>query len=138
MASILEIGGEHISSVLDGDAESLRSLFATRLAVWGKPYAHEEFVTVGLFDDVEQNIESHVAFSLIESAADIALNQQNGSALVCAITLLQSLVAATHTTEVPVALKSSYPKLVASAKALGSIEATNQLASLAGHYRHAL
>ena len=138
MTSILEIGGEHLTGVLNGETESLRSLFAARVTGWGKPFAHEEGITVGLFSDVEQEIESHVAFALVEPAANIALAQENETNLLCALALLRSLVDATHTTEVPASLKSTFPALVANARSFGALEAAGQLTELSAYYRHAL
>jgi hypothetical protein len=138
MPSILDTGSEHIASMLDGNSEAMRELFSARLSGWGKPYAHENFITVGLFSDIEQEIESHVAFALIDPAIDIALAQGDRSAFVCGVALLQSLASATHTTEVPSPLRAAYWSLVERAQVLDSAEASTQLAELSRIYRNAL
>lgn len=137
MKSILDIGAGHLPDALDGDAQSLRRLFEARVTGWGKPFAYEEFITIGLFSDLEQEIESDVAFKLVGPAVNIALEQNRADGLVCALALLTSLVEATHTTEVPGPLKAAFVALAAKGTALSS-EAQDQLSELSRYYRNTL
>lgn len=137
MKFVLDIGADHVPGALDGNGESLRQLFDARVAGWGKPFVSGECFTIGTFSDLEQDIESDAAFRLVGTAVDIALEQNQADGLLCALSLLQTLVEATHTTEVPTPLKAAFHALAANARALSS-EAEWQVSQLSRYYRGAL
>jgi hypothetical protein len=137
MNFVLDIGADHVAGVLAGDVESLRRLYDARLAGWGKPFFSGECFTIGTFSDLEEEIESDVAFGLVGAAVEIVLEQSRADDMVFAISLLRTLVEATHTTEVPSALRAAFQTLIAKARALG-IEAEWQLSELVRYYRNAL
>jgi hypothetical protein len=137
MGSILELGAEHLPAVLGGRSESLSPLLEARFGGWGLPYAHEGFITVGLFSDLEQQIKPEVAFALVGPALNLALSEKSPTKLTCALSLLSSLVEATKTTEVPTALKQSFPDLAGKAEQVGG-EASRYVTELRRYYRNSL
>ncbi len=71
MNLVLDIGSDHVTGVLAGDVESLRRLYDARLVGWGKPFFSGECFTIGTFSDLEEEIESDVAFGLVGAAVEI-------------------------------------------------------------------
>lgn len=137
MSSVLESGRHHLAAALKGEAMALRALFEARVACWGKPCAHEEAMTVGLFSDFEQHLPPSVAFSLVPEAVQLAKHAQDEfERFDCALELLASLVAASATTEIPSALQASFPALERKATAFGG-RPLQCAALISKHYRHA-
>lgn len=137
MNFVLDIGADHVAGALSGDAESLRRLYDARLAGWGKPFFSGEGFTIGTFSDLEQEIESDVAFRLVGTAVEIVLEQSRAEEMVFALSLLRALVEVSHTTEVPAPLRAAFQTLTVKARAVGS-EAERQLSELVRYYRNAL
>lgn len=107
------------------------------MAGWGATYAHEEEMTVGLFSDLEEYIEPHVAFSLLQETVRLALVEEEFDGFNCALDLASSLVSATLTTEIPESLRAAFSELERKAMVFGG-EPTQNIAVIRSHYRNAL
>jgi hypothetical protein len=137
MNFVLDIGADHVAGALSGDVQSLRRLYDARLAGWGKPFFSGECFTIGTFSDLEEEIESDVAFRLVGAAVDIVLEQSRADEMVFALSLLRTLAEATNTTEVPAPLRAASQTLSVKARALSS-DAERQFVELVRYYRNAL
>ncbi|WP_432720089.1 hypothetical protein R0381_003445 [Jeongeupia wiesaeckerbachi] len=137
MSSILDLGKEHLHEALEGNPEELKALFRARVSGWGKTYAHEEEMTVGLFNDLEQKIEPYVAFSLLSEVVELAASEEDFDGFNCALDLASSLVVASGTTEIPGALQAKFSALESKAVSFGG-EPVDSIAVIRGHYRNAL
>lgn len=137
MGSILDLGKEHLPHAIAGDVEALAALFQCRVTGWGKTYAHEEELTVGLFSDLEQNVEPFVAFALVPEAVEIAASADDFDRFNCALDLVASLVVASETTEIPPRLREKLPELERKANACGR-EPISSVSVIRAHYRNAL
>ena len=137
MGTILDLGKEHLSQALAGDVEAFAALFRCRVAGWGKTYAHEEEMTVGLFSDLEQKVEPFVAFALVPEAVEIAASADDFDSFNCALDLVASLVVASETTEIPPRLQAKLPELERKANAFGR-EPVSSVSLIRAHYRNAL
>lgn len=138
MNGVLNLGKNHFAAAINGDAAAMRALFEARLAGWGRPYAHEDEMTIGLFSDIEQHIEPSVAFLLVPEVIQLIASAQNEFACFnCALDLLSTLVDATATTEIPFALREAFPELEQQATLFGG-EPLQSIALIRNHYRNAL
>ena len=137
MNSVLDLGKENLYEALEGNPEELKALFRARVSGWGKTYAHEEEMTVGLFSDLEQKIEPYVAFSLLSEVVDLAETEDDFDGFNCALDLASSLVVASGTTEIPGALQAKFAALESKAVRFGG-EPVDSIAVIRGHYRNAL
>src|SRR5215471_12401297 len=111
MRTILDLGKEHLEKAVAGDAGAFAALFRARVAGWGKTYAHEEEMTVGLFSDLEQHVEPFISFALVPEAVSLAVCASDFDSFNCALDLLASLVVATDSTEIPTVLQAKFPEL---------------------------
>lgn len=137
MSSILDLGKERLYEALEGNPEELIALFRARVAGWGKTYAHEEEMTVGLFSDLEQKIEPYVAFSLLSEVIELAESEEDFNGFNCALDLASSLVLASETTEIPMDLLAKFSVLESKAVSFGG-EPVDSITLIRGHYRNAL
>ncbi|WP_417069862.1 hypothetical protein [Niveibacterium terrae] len=137
MSSILDLGKEHLYEAQQGNPEELKALFRARVLGWGKTYAHEEEMTVGLFGDLEQKIEPYVAFYLLSEVVELATSEEDFDGFSCALDLVSSLVAASETTEIPGVLQEKFSALESKAKRFGG-EPVYSIAVIRAHYRNVL
>lgn len=137
MNSVLALGKEHLYEALKGNPEELKALFRIRVSGWGKTYAHEEEMTVGLFSDLEQMIEPYIAFYFLSEVVDLAESEENFDSFNCALGLASSLVIASGTTEIPRALQAKFSALESKAVRFGG-EPVDSIAVIRRHYRNAL
>ena len=137
MTSVFENGKEFLESAIAGDGDALRELFAARTAAWSAPIISEEAGTFGLFDDLSDQLEPYIAFSLVPVAVDIALSQNDTLRLEQAIWLLLGIVEATQTTEVPKILSEAFPMLKDRVSRIGA-NCVGELSAINKHYRNAL
>jgi hypothetical protein len=133
--TVLSRGKEHLSSVFIGNEDALEALFFERLKAWEQPFISDECGTYGLFTDIQQNISSHIAFSLIQKSVEIALSQSDPKRLNCAFYLIYGLIESTKTTEIPASITKYFPALKILAQQL---EISPQaLSAIQGYYHHA-
>jgi hypothetical protein len=137
VTSLFENGEEYLGRAVAGDRDALRKLFAERTAVWAAPIISEETGTYGLFDDLNEQLESYIAFSLVPVAVNIALSQSDKSRLEQAVWLLLGIVEATQTTEVPQAMSEAFPMLREGVTRIGA-NCVGELSAINRHYRNAL
>ncbi|MBM5572940.1 MULTISPECIES: hypothetical protein [Deefgea] len=137
MNSIHELGKEHLQQALQGKPEALSALFHARVSGWGKIYAHEEEMTVGLFSDLEQKIEPAIAFSLLSNVVELAESAADFDRFNCALDLMSSLVIASETTEIPLALQTQFSAVENKALRFGG-EPCDSIAVIRKHYRNEL
>lgn len=135
MSTVLCQGEEYLAAAVTGDAGALAKLFSARLKTWNMSIIQDEHGTYSIFADLEENIAPHIAFSLIPTAIEIAQLQTTKESIDCALWLLLGLVEATQTTEIPLALKTSFSHLQASASSFGA-ELIDTLQSIQQHYRN--
>jgi hypothetical protein len=84
-----------------------------RTTHWKHPFQHDEFVTVGLFSDLEEATSPSAAFDLIPAAVAIVLVQTDADLRASAASLLLGLVRRSDTTEMPPALGSKWDEVCA-------------------------
>ncbi len=95
---------ELVNQLRLGVSDNLPDLFASRTKRWPHPLMHDECFTLATFGDLTQNISNDRAFSLIPIAVDIALQQSDQKLFLTALSLINDLVRASQTTELPVTL----------------------------------
>lgn len=102
-------GLQYFDGLASGEQpELLQSFFQERVAECNTAYRHEEFITVGLFDDLAKRLSSNVAFALIPAAVDIAIALREGSLFDLAMTLVADLARASEITEMPPELDAAW------------------------------
>ena len=114
--------------------------FHERVAEYNHAYRAEEFLTVGLFDDMAP-LEPAVAFDLLPGAVEIALKWRDGTLLDLAVLLLADLARSSRTTEMPDELAQRWSQLCAAVDEWLESELRNprdmriEWDSLRSHYR---
>jgi len=96
------------------------------------PYAHLEYGTAGLFDDLVLGREA--AFALVSAGVVLTLAQSTPALMECALSLLSRLARSSDTTEVPALLRERWNELAGFARAHGS-RCENEWRSIASWYR---
>lgn len=134
MQKIYKVGRRYFDSALQGDAESLRSLFEHRARLWCDPSYEREIPPSRLFADLACNIQSQRAFQLVPVAVEIALEQETASDLECALWLIWQLARCTSTTELPTSLGESLSAIQRKTGQYGPSEAA-AFAEILRHYR---
>ncbi|MCO6043129.1 hypothetical protein NG895_04360 [Aeoliella sp. ICT_H6.2] len=111
MQKIYKVGRRYFDSALQGDAESLRSLFEHRARLWSDPSYEREIPPSWLFNDFACKFQSQRAFQLVPVAVEIALQQETASDFECGLWLIWRLAECSGTTELPISLQKKLPAL---------------------------
>jgi len=96
----------------------LLEFFVARTQRHPFPYIHAECFTFGIFDDLLNTLGTAQAFDLIPHAVPIVLDQTRPDLLDTAFSLLDGLVRASDTTELPIRLAVDWDRLRERAKTL--------------------
>jgi len=92
--------------------EKLSQLFKERTDKWPHPIMYKECYTIGLFDDFSDETTGTAAFKLIPVALEIALSHKKSSLFPAALSLLDTLVRLSNTTEQPLELTERWSELI--------------------------
>lgn len=90
-----------VENIIHNVSNDLLGLFNKRTKRWHHSFVHCETYDHGVFDDLIQKISTDRAYFLIPAAVNIVLLQNEHDLFITALSLLQSLIRASNTTEIP-------------------------------------